>query len=247
MTPISPEVLKDLAPSGTLRAAINLGNPVLVQRDAATGALSGITIDLAHELARRLGVAVTLIPFDTAGKVSGVAAHGVWDVAFLAVDPARAVDIRFTEPYVIIEGTYVVASGSPDRTVEDVDRPGVKIAVVSGAAYDLYLSRTLKHAQLVRAATFEDQMALFVAERLDASAGVRQPIEAFARSHPGYRVTQGRFTEIRQAMGTPQGREAGGRYLDAFIEQQKADGFVAAALARSGQGEVTVAPPARGA
>jgi polar amino acid transport system substrate-binding protein len=239
MNPATPAILHDLAPSGTLHAAINTGNPVLVQQDDA-GELSGVTVDLARELGRLLDVPVELVPYNGAGKVSDAAGSGAWDVAFLAIDPARSAAIRFTAPYVIIEGTCIVRADSLDRTIEDLDRPGKRISVVKGAAYDLYLTRTLKHAQLLRKSTFEEQMDLFLDEQLDASAGVRQPLEEFARNHAGLRVLEGRFTEIRQAMGTPQGRNAGAGYVAEFLDEMKTSGFIADAFKRSGQEGVTL-------
>ena len=185
---------------------------------------------------------LSFVPFDAAGKVFSVAQDGVWDVAFLARDPSRATEILFTPPYVIIEGTYLVPEASPFKAIEDLDRPGVRIAVGKGAAYDLYLSRALKNAQLVRADTSAGAVDLFVAETLDAAAGVKNPLVEYARTHPGVRVIQGRFTAIEQAMGTPKKNPIGGRYLHSFIEELKRSGFVASALARSGQRDATVAP-----
>ena len=239
------DAVKELAPTGRLRAAINFGNPVLAQKDPGTGEPRGVSADLARELARRLGVPVEFVGFDVAGKVFEAAKAGVWDIAFLAVDPARATEIDFTAPYVVIEGTYMVRTDSPLRRVEDVDREGVRVAVGNKTAYDLYLTRALKRAQLVRAPTSRAAIELFLAEKLDAAAGVKQPLVHFARTHPELRVMEGRFMAIEQAMGTPKGREAGLRYLREFVEEMKASGFVAEALARSGQGDATVAPPAR--
>lgn len=242
MNSVSPDVLKDLAPTGAVRAAINLGNAVLAQ--GTPDAPRGITVDLARELARRLGVPVTFVVFDAAGKVFEALKAGAWDVAFLAIEPVRAAEIAFTAPYVLIEGTYVVPDDSPLKTVEDADRPGVRIAAAKGSAYDLYLSRTLKHATLVRAPTGPEAFEIFLRDKLDAAGGVRQPLIAFAREHPHLRVMEGRFMAIQQAMGTPQGRAAGARHLAAFVEEMKASGFVAAALERSGQRDAMVAPPA---
>jgi polar amino acid transport system substrate-binding protein len=238
------DVLKDLAPSGKLRAAINFGNPVLAQKDPSNGEPRGISADLGRELARRLGVAVEFSGFDTAGKAFEALKAAECDVGFLANEPARAAEIAFTAPYVVIEGTYMVRSDSPLRGVDQVDRAGVRIAVGNKAAYDLYLSRTLKHAQLVRAPSSAAAMELFLAETLDAAAGVRQPLVKFAAAHPGLRVMDERFMAIEQAMCMPQGRAAGARYLRAFVEEMKASGFVAAGLERSGQGDAMVAPPA---
>ncbi len=238
-------LVKDLAPTGTLRAAINLGNMVLAQKDPATGEPRGITVDLARELARRLGLPVELVPFDAAGKVFEAQKAGSWDIAFLAIEPVRAAEIAFTAPYVIIEGVYMVPANSPLRAVADVDRDGVRIAVNKGSAYDLYLTRTLKHAQLVRG---ENGIDLFVRDKLEAAAGVKQPLVEYAKTNPNVRLIDGRFMEIRQAMGTPklryQGREAVPRYLHSFVEEMKATGFVAKALERSNQPDAMVAPPA---
>jgi polar amino acid transport system substrate-binding protein len=242
---VPADVLKDLAPGGKLRAAINLGNSVLAQTDAATGEPKGVTPDLARELGRRLGVAVEFITFDAAGKVFDAAKSGAWDIAFLAIEPVRAAEIEFTAPYVLIEGTYMVPAASPLHTVADVDRPGIRIAVGVGSAYDLYLTRTIKNATIVRAAAGggREMIDLFVKDRLEVAAGVRQPLAAYAATHPQVRVMDGRFMDIRQAMGTPKGRSAGARYLAAFVEDVKASGFVADALKRSNQ-SAAVAPPA---
>ena len=242
MTTVSPDVLKDLAPTGKLRAAINLGNMVLAQKDPATGQPKGITPDLARELGRRLAVPVELVPFDAAGKVFEAVKTGALDVMFLAIEPVRANEIAFTAPYVLIEGVYMVPKDSKIASVADVDHDGIRIGVSRNSAYDLYLTRTLKHATLVRG---DDGIALFVKDKLDAAGGVKQPLVAYARTNPNVRILDGRFMEIRQAMGTPRGRgEAGARYLGAFIEEMKASGFVADALKRSNQPDAAVAPPA---
>jgi polar amino acid transport system substrate-binding protein len=237
------QVTRELAPLGRLRAAINLGNPVLAQRQSTTGELTGVSVDLAHKLGSRLRVPVELIAFDAAGKVFAALETDAWDVAFLAIDPVRAAGIAFTPPYVVIEGTYLVRATSPLQSVGDFERPGLRIAVGRGAAYDLFLTRALKAAELVRADTSAGAVELFLESGLDAAAGVRQQLAACARARGGLRVIEGDFMAIHQAMGTPRGREAGLKYLIAFIERMKREGFVAAALARSGQ-DATVAPPA---
>jgi polar amino acid transport system substrate-binding protein len=239
-----PGVAKDLAPTGKLRAAINFGNPVLAQKDPATGEARGVSVDLARELGRRLDVSVELVTFDAAGKVFDALKTGAWDIAFLAIDPARATEIAFTAPYVVIEGTYLVPVDSPLRTIQDVDRDGVRVAVGNKSAYDLYLTRTLKRAQLVRVPTSPEAIDVFLKDKLEAAAGVKQPLVQFAKTHPNVRVMDGRFMAIEQAMGTPKGRDAGARYLREFVEEMKASGFVAAGLARSGQGDAAIAPPA---
>lgn len=244
MTLSFSDAVGHLAPTGRLRAAINFGNPVLAQKDAATGAPRGVSVDLARALGERLGVPVDLVTFDAAGKVFEALKADAWDLAFLAIDPVRAAEIAFTAPYVVIEGTYLVRTESPFHAVDDLDRDGVRIAVGRGAAYDLFLTRALLHAQLVRADTSPAAIDLFLAEGLDAAAGVRQPLSAAARAQPGLRVIEGRFTAIEQAMGLPRSRAAGLPCVSAFIEEMKASGFVAAALARSGQADATVAPAA---
>jgi polar amino acid transport system substrate-binding protein len=235
------EVLRDLAPEGRIRAAINFGNPVLARQDPRTGQPQGVSVDLIHELGRRLGVPVELITFDAAGKVFEALKRSVWDVAFLAIDPVRAAEIAFTAPYVLIEGTYLVRDDSPLRSIDEFDRPGVRIAVGKGAAYDLFLTRSLRHAQILRADTSPEAIELFVNRQLEAAAGVRQPLMDFARGHAGFRVIEGCFTAIQQAMGTPRHRAAGSAYLAGFVEEMKAGNFIAPALARSGQ-HATVAP-----
>lgn len=243
----SPAVVQALAPDGHLRAAINFGNPVLAQKDPATGAPRGVSVDLAYELGRELGAPVTLIPFNEAGRVFAALKSNAWDVAFLAIDPVRAADIDFTPAYVQIEGAYLVHSDSPLHTVADVDRNGLRIAVAQGSAYDLYLTRALKHATLVRLPNSDDATATFLKDHLDVLAGVKQPLSAYVKTHPGTRLIPGRFMSIDQAMGTPKGRPAGAAFLRSFIEKAKASGFVAQALARSGQGDATVAPAANDA
>jgi polar amino acid transport system substrate-binding protein len=234
----------DLAPSGTLRAGINYGNPILAQRDAASGELRGVTVDLSRELARRIGVEAVFVPYDAAGKMTDALKTGAWDVAFLAVDPVRAEEIAFTAPYLEIEGTYLVPAGSAIKTVPDADRDGVRIAVGNKSAYDLFLSRTLTHAKLLRTPTALGAVALFTADKLDAVAGVRQPLVTAAAKIPGSRVLDDRFMMIQQAAGLPKGRDAGAKYLHAFIEDAKASGFVARSLENSGVADSAAVAPA---
>lgn len=242
MLKATAETLADLAPSGTLRAAINFGNPVLAQRNGQTGKPQGVSVSLATELARQLGVAVEFVTYDAAGKVFEALADNQWDVAFLAIEPVREALVAFSEPYVIIEGTYLVRQESAFINVQDLDQPGVRIAVGQGAAYDLYLSRTQQHAELVRAPTSAGAVDLFLDQGLDAAAGVRQPLLKAAAADSSLRVLEGHFTSIRQAMGVPAQRTAGGAYVRAFLEELKASGFVRDALNASGQSDVTVAP-----
>ena len=243
VTQASPEVLKEFAPTGKLRAAINQGNTVLAQK-GPNGEALGITVDLARELAKRLGLELELITFDAAGKVFEALKRGVWDIAFLAVEPVRAAEIDFTAPYVLIEGTYMVPKDSALKKIEDVDKAGIRIAVATGSAYDLYLTRTIKNATLVRAPTGPDALNMFVRDRLEAAGGVKQPLVEFAAANPGVRVMDGRFMAIQQAMGMPKGRSKAHAYLQTFIEEMKASGFCAQALKRSNQPDAVVAPPA---
>ncbi len=215
----------ELVPTANLRAAINFGNPVLAGRDAATGEPCGISVDLARELALQLGVAVELVPYDGAGKVVAAIASEAWDVCFLAIDPKRAADIAFTAPYAVIEGVYLVAETSALRSNADVDRAGARVGVIVGSAYDLHLSRELQHATIVRAASSDEVMDLWVAGKLDAIAGVKPQLEAHAARVPGLRMLPGQFMAINQAMGTP--------YLRAFLDELKTSGFVARAFAKN--------------
>jgi polar amino acid transport system substrate-binding protein len=234
------DIVQSLAPTGKLRAAINFGNGVLAQKDPKTGEPRGISADLSNALAERLGVPVAFVTFEAAGKVFDALKVQAWDIAFLAIEPVRAAEIDFTPPYVLIEGTYMVPRDSPLKAIEDVDRAGVRIAVGRASAYDLYLTRSIKNATLVRAATGGGRAMIDLF--LEAAAGVRQPLVAYAKTDPNVRVLEGRFMEIQQAMGTPKGRDAGRRYLRLFIEEMKASGFVADALVRSNQPEAVVAP-----
>jgi polar amino acid transport system substrate-binding protein len=244
-TPVPANVRAELAPSGTLIAGINYGNPVIVQKDPAGGPPQGVGPELARELARRLGVPIRYVTYDTAGKLADAAKEKAWDVGFLAIDPQRATDITFTAPYVQIEGTYLVRRDSPLKSIADVDKKGVRIAVGNKTAYDLFLTRNVKEAELVRAPTSLAAIDQFMKDKLDAAAGVKQPLVWAAEKNPGLRVIDGNFMVIRQAAGVPRGREAAARYFNDFIEEMKASGFVARALEKSGNGDVTVPPPGK--
>ena len=232
----------DLASTGKLRVGINYGNPVLATRDRTSGQLSGVAVDLARELGRRTNLPVELVGFESAGKmVEGLQAAS-WDVAFLAVDPGREQEINFTAPYIEIEGTYLLPPGSALGAIADVDRENVRVGVSSKSAYDLFLSRKLKHAQLVRASSPEAAFDLILAGKVDALGGVRQHLVANTAKFPGSRVLDGRFMAIQQALGIPKGREAGISYLREFIEDVKASGLVARALEKAGVQGVSIAP-----
>jgi polar amino acid transport system substrate-binding protein len=242
VTAVSPEVVRALAPTGELRAAINFGNAVIAQRREGSGEPAGISADLARALGERIARPVRFVPYEAAREVAASAADGVWDIAFLAIDPLRADTIDFTAPYVAIEGAYVVRSHSTLRSVADVDRPGIRIAVGAGSAYDLFLSRSLRHAEIVRAPGSAATLDMFWKEGIEVRAGIRQSLEKLAAKHPDLRVLEEAFMAIRQAIAVPKGRAAALPWLDAFLREMKASGFVASALARSGHGEVTVSP-----
>jgi len=232
---------KELAPSGKLRAAINFGNPVLASKDAA-GRPAGVSVDLALELGRRLGVPVELIPFDAAGKVTAAAKSGVWDIAFVALDPQRAQDMEQSTPYVVIEGAYLVRQDSKIRSNDEVDRSGNRIVVGRGSAYDLFLSRNIKQAELVRTPSSGVVVDHFMKENLEVAAGVKQQLEADASRTPGVRLLPGRFMVINQAMASQKGKSAGAAYVRDFVEEMKASGFVAKALERHSIQGAAVAP-----
>jgi len=244
ITPAPSAAVSQLTPTGKLRAAINYGNAVLARRDAATGEVSGVSVDLSRELARRLGVELQLIPVDAANKSVEAIRTKQADIAFFAIDPQRGVDTDYTAAYVVIEGVYVVPQGSNLKVNADVDKPGTRIAVASKSAYDLFLTREIKQATLVRTITSGEVINMFVAQKLEAAAGVKQQLEKDMQRVPGLRMLDGRFMEINQAMGTAKGREEGIKFMRAFVEEMKASGFVAAALERHHIEGVAVAPPA---
>jgi polar amino acid transport system substrate-binding protein len=230
-------------PTGVLRASINLGNPILAGTDPASGAAVGVSVDLARGFAERLGVALELLVFKTAAASVEAVTNEQADIGFFAIDPLRGAGIGFTAAYVLIEGCYLVRDDSPLRANGEVDAPGMRVVVGAGSAYDLHLTRELKHAQIVRAPTSPTVVDTFVAQGLDVAAGVKQQLEADAKRFPGHRLLPGRFMVIQQAMGLPKGRgEAARQGLAAFVEEMKASGFVAAALARHRIEGASVAP-----
>ncbi len=238
-------LISKFAPTGKLRAAINLGNPILANKDPATGAPTGVSVDLAHGFANRLGVDIELVVFDAAGKsVEAVAAERA-DIGFFAIDPQRGADIAFTAPYVLIEGCYMVREGSPIQSNEEVDHVGNLVVVGKGSAYDLFLSREMHHAHIVRAPTSPTAVDTFLAQNADVAAGVKQQLQADAARIGGMRLLDGRFMVIQQATGTPRSRgEEAAAYLSAFVEDMKASGFVAKALDRHRIDGASVAPAA---
>ncbi|MGW2205755.1 transporter substrate-binding domain-containing protein [Streptomyces sp. NPDC001774] len=239
MTTATADIARDLAPTGALRASINLGNPVLAH--GTPDAPGGVTVDIAREIAGRLGLPVEFVCFDAARSSYEAMTTGRADVCFLAVEPAREAEVAFTSPYVLIEGVFAVPTRSGFATSADVDREGVRIGVKRGSAYDLYLTRTLRHATVVRG---EEGVDTFRAQDLEVAAGIRQPMTAYVAAHPDVRLVEDRFMEIRQAVGTTPARRAGTvRFLTDLVEELKADGFVADALRRANQSPTLVAPP----
>lgn len=242
MSKLSRDVIAAFTPTGQLRASINLGNPILANR-GADGVPVGVSIDLARAFGRWLNVEVELVVFDSAGKsVEAVTAEKA-DIGFFAVDPLRGAGIAFTAPYVLIEGAYLVREESSISDNEQVDNTHISVAVGEGSAYDLYLTRELKAAQIVRAPTSPAVVDTFLAQGLDVAAGVRQQLESDAARLKGLRLLPGRFMVIQQAMGLPKGRgEEAAKTLRAFVEEMKAQGMVAEALARHAIDGATVAP-----
>lgn len=241
MTIVTPTLLHEIAPTGRLRASINLGNSVLAQ--GTPDAPRGVSVDLANELARRLGLNVEFVCWPAAKPSFDTVKEAKADIGFLAHEPARAAEVDFTAPYVEIEGAYMVRKDSPLQSIEEVDKPGNRICVGPGSAYDLYLTRTLKHAQLMRSEIGggSANIEMFLKNNLEVCANVRQPLVAWAEKDPSVRLLPGRFMVIGQAMALPKGRTAALAYVKAYLEEQKANGFVADALKRSGQ-IATVAP-----
>ena len=241
--PLDPALIKTFAPTGRLRASINLGNPILANRNPAGGDPVGVSIDLAREFGRRLDVPVELVVQDTAGKSVDTVKSEQADIGFFAIDPLRGAGILFTAAYVLIEGSYLVRDASPLQRNEEVDVAAHRVTVGGGSAYDLYLSRTLQHAQIMRAPSSPAVVQTFLEQGHEVAAGVKQQLEMDAQRTPGLRLLPGRFMVIEQAMGTPLSRGAAAQAaLAAFVEEMKASGFVADALQRHGIQGAAVAP-----
>jgi polar amino acid transport system substrate-binding protein len=231
---------RELTPTGKMRIGINFGNTVLANRHP-DGSPRGIALDLANELGLRVGVPIEIIIYDAAGRMADGAKAGAWDVAFLAADPDRANEIAFTAPYLEIDTTYLVPAQSLLRTPAEVDRDGVRIAVSAKSAYDLFLTRNIKRAQLVRAPGPAASVELFLREKLDALAGIRPMLVDIAEQQPGTRVLEGSFMTVQQAIGTPRGRDAAAQYLEEFVGNIIASGLVASTIQKNGILGVSVA------
>jgi polar amino acid transport system substrate-binding protein len=244
MAEVPPAVRSEFAPTGTLRVGINMSNFLLTAKDAATGIPKGVAVDLGRELGARLGLPVEIVPYPNPGALADAAKTGAWDVGFLGAEPQRANEIDFTAAYVEIEATYLVPSGSPLKTIGDVDRDGVRIAAPEKSAYELYLSRSLKRATLVREKGADNAFKRFVADKLDALAGLKPRLVTDQENLPGSRILEGRFTAVQQAAGIPKGRAGAASYLRDFIEDVKATGLVARTIEKNNVRGLTVAPKA---
>jgi polar amino acid transport system substrate-binding protein len=240
--PVPPEVLAELAPTGVLRAGINLSNFLLVSGKGPTGEPEGVAPDMAREVALRLGVKVAYVTFPRPGELADAAGKNIWDIGLIAAEPARAEVIAFSPAYAEIEATYLVPAGSKIASIAEVDRPGVRIAIAARSAYDLWLSRHLRHADLVRAPSLDASYDLFVSDNLDALAGLRPRLLQDVEKLPRARILDGRFTAVQQAVGTAKANAAGARFLHDFVEDAKASGLVARLIARHYIPGLSVAP-----
>jgi len=237
------ELLQKIAPTGKLRASINLGNPILANTDPVSGKPFGVSIDLAHAYAKKLGLELELVVFDSAGKSVEAVTNEEADMGFFAIDPLRGEGIAFTAAYVLIEGAYLVKEDSPIQENGEVDTQGIRVVVGKGSAYDLFLSREIKSAEIVRAPTSPTVVDVFLTGAYEVAAGVRQQLESDATKKVGLRILPGRFMVIQQAMGLPKSRgEEASRLLSAFVEEMKASGFIAESLKRHSIFGASVAP-----
>ena len=239
---MTEDVVAELAPTGTLRAAINMANFLLVTGRSASGDPQGVAPDMARAVADRLGVAITYVPFAKPSGLAEAATAGVWDIGLIGAEPARAATIAFTAAYAEIEATYLVPADSALASIADVDRPGIRIATNGGSAYDLWLTRNLKHAELVRAPSIDASFDVFVDQGLDALSGLRTRLMADAEKLPDARVLDGRFTAVQQAIGTPRANTAAAAFLQAFVADAKRSGLVADLIARHEVRGLSVAP-----
>jgi polar amino acid transport system substrate-binding protein len=239
---VPPDTQRDIAPTGKLRVGLNYGNFLLVLKDKPDGTPQGIAPDLARELAKRLEMAIEFVKFDAAGKLADGVKSGAWDVAFLGNEPQRAAEIAFSPAYLEIPVTYLVPAGSPIKTLAEVDRKGVRIAVADKSAYHLFMMRELKNAELVSADGIEGSYKLFIDSKLDALAGLKPRLLTDQQKNPGSRILEGQLTAVQQSIGTPKSRESAARYLKEFAADVKKSGFVAEAIARHKVPGVSVAP-----
>lgn len=244
MSQVSKDVVSQLAPTGVLRAGINLSNFLLVTGRTPSGDPVGVAPDMAAEVARRLGVPVKYAPFKTPGELADAADTGAWDIGLIGAEPQRAEKITFTAAYCEIEATYLVPAGSPIKAIAEVDKPGVKIAVTGRAAYGLWLDRNIKAATLVKTDSLDSAYEKFVADKLDALAGLRPRLITDVEKLPGARILDGQFTAVQQAIGTSRKNVAAAAWLRTFAEEAKASGLVARLIERHKVVGLSVAPPA---
>lgn len=239
---MSPEVVSELAPHGVLRAGINMGNFLLVTGSTPSGDPDGVSPDMAREIAKRLGVPVSFVPYARPGQLADAAGTDTWDIGLIGAEPARAEKIDFSTAYCEIEATYLVPAGSPLKTLADVDRPGIRIAVTARSAYDLWLERNIKHAKLVHSNSIDASYDQFVDEKLEALAGLKPRLLSDVQKLPGARILDGKFTAVQQALGTAKGNKAGAAFLQSFVDEAKASGLVARLIERHKVVGLSVAP-----
>jgi polar amino acid transport system substrate-binding protein len=237
------QVVAELAPTGVLRAAINLGNPLLVTGRSANGDPTGVAPDMAAEVAARLGVAVRYVTYPRAGELADSAGTGQWDIGLIGAEPARAETIAFTAAYAEIEATYLVPAGSNLKAIADVDRAGIRISSAAASAYDLWLERHIVHAELVKSVGLDGSFERFVDDKLDALSGLRPRLLADLKKLPGARILEGNFTTVQQAIGTARANRAGADFLNVFVEEAKRSGAVARLIAKHGVEGLSVAGP----
>ena len=240
---MSQAVLSELAPTGVLRAAINMGNFLLVTGRTPSGDPDGVSPDMARAIAEKLGVPVKYVPFERPSGLADAAGTNVWDIGLIGAEPARAEKIAFTAAYVEIEATYLVPPGSPLQSIAEVDRAGIRIGVTAGSAYDLWLDRNIQHATLVRSNASRSAGQQFTEDKLEAYAGLRPGLLSDVQKLPGSRILDGQFTAVQQAIGTSKTNTAGAAFLRSFVEEAKASGFVASLIAKHHVKGLSVAPP----
>src|SRR5712672_4228459 len=239
------EVASELAPTGVLRAAINMGNFLLVTGKSPSGDPEGVSPDMAREIATQLGMPVKYMPYARPGEIADDAEKGLWDIGLIGAEPQRAAVISFTAAYCEIEATYLVPAGSPIKSVSEVDQPGKRIAVTARSAYGLWLENNIKKAELLQFDSAEAAIKAFTGEKMDAYAGLRPGLIDVAAKLPGSRMLDGQFTAVQQAVGTPKKNAAGFAFLRDFVEESKKNGLIASLIERHGVvGRLSVAPPA---
>jgi len=240
---MTPDIKAQLAPHGVLRAGINMSNFLLVTGRSAAGDPEGVSPSMARAIADRLGVPVKYLPFAKPGELADAAGQDVWDIGLIGAEPARAEKIAFTAAYAEIEATYLVPAGSPLKAIADVDKPGVRIAVTARSAYDLWLERNIRHATLIRSNSLDSALDQFVADKLDALAGLRPRLLTDVRKLPGAVILPGQFTAVQQAVGTAKANAAAAAWLRGFVEEAKASGLVARFIEQHKVSGLSVAPP----